>query len=97
MCVFQANYVLERDELVEMVVEEYDVILGLSLTKWLHLNFGDNGLKRAFKRMYKQLRPGGKLILEPQSWASYKKKKRISVSFKEEKMCICTKFKWRSL
>ncbi|XP_074661840.1 7SK snRNA methylphosphate capping enzyme-like [Tubulanus polymorphus] len=76
----QANYVPESDELLELVKEEYDVILAFSLTKWMHLHNGDAGLKRAFKRMFKQLRPGGILLLEPQSWSSYKKKKNLTES-----------------
>jgi len=37
-----------------------------SITKWVHLNNGDAGLKRFFRRIFRQLRPGGRLLLEPQ-------------------------------
>lgn len=72
------NYVLDRDELVEAQTPEYDVVLCLSLTKWVHLNWGDEGLKRMFRRIYRHLRPGGILVLEPQPWSTYAKRKTLT-------------------
>lgn len=36
----QGNYCLETDDLLDMVQAEFDVILALSVTKWMHLNNG---------------------------------------------------------
>lgn len=73
-----ANYVLESDELLETVRPEFDIILCLSISKWVHLNFGDDGLKRFFRRAYANLKPGGKFILEPQAWSSYNKRRKLT-------------------
>lgn len=44
-----------------------------SVTKWVHLNRGDEGLKALFASFHAALAPGGLLLLEPQPWRSYKK------------------------
>ncbi|CAN6456602.1 unnamed protein product [Victoria cruziana] len=57
--------------------EKYDTILCLSVTKWIHLNWGDDGLIKLFSKIWKLLRPGGMLLLEPQPWKSYERKRRV--------------------
>ena len=49
----------------------------LSVSKWIHLNNGDDGLLAFFRRIFSVLRPGGSFILEPQEWESYHKAKRM--------------------
>ncbi|KAL3148854.1 hypothetical protein ABBQ32_001728 [Trebouxia sp. C0010 RCD-2024] len=56
--------------------QSLDTILCLSVTKWVHLNQGDEGLKRLFAKVKEALVPGGWFILEPQPWRSYKQARR---------------------
>eukprot|EP00927_Polykrikos_kofoidii_P043741 TRINITY_DN37831_c0_g1_i1.p1 TRINITY_DN37831_c0_g1~~TRINITY_DN37831_c0_g1_i1.p1 ORF type:complete len:322 (-),score=37.17 TRINITY_DN37831_c0_g1_i1:105-1070(-) len=51
----------------------FDAVLLLSTTKWLHLQYGDEGIREQFKRCFRWLRPGGLFVLEPQPWKAYKK------------------------
>ncbi|GFV98863.1 probable RNA methyltransferase bin3 [Trichonephila clavipes] len=75
-----ANYVPASEDYLETQKPEFDTILCLRVTKWIHLNFGDEGLKMAFKRMFAQLRIGGHLILEFQPWFTYSTSKRITMN-----------------
>ncbi|XP_066578416.1 7SK snRNA methylphosphate capping enzyme [Amia ocellicauda] len=72
------NYVLQSDGALQAQQPEFDTILCLSVTKWVHLNWGDPGLQRLFQRAFRQLRPGGVFILEPQPWTSYGKRKKLT-------------------
>ncbi|KAL7748489.1 hypothetical protein RI367_006184 [Sorochytrium milnesiophthora] len=54
---------------------KFDAILALSVSKWIHLNHGDNGLKLFFHKCHALLRPGGRFCLEAQGWDSYTKSK----------------------
>jgi hypothetical protein len=57
----------------------YDTVLAMSITKWVHLNWGDSGLKRFFRRVFRHLKPGGHFLLEPQEFSTYRKRSKIAV------------------
>ncbi|KAI3910222.1 hypothetical protein MKW92_053109 [Papaver armeniacum] len=58
--------------------EKYDAVTCFSVTKWIHLNWGDEGLITLFRNIWRLLRPGGILVLEPQPWKSYKSNYQVS-------------------
>lgn len=56
--------------------EKWETILCLSTVKWIHLNWGDEGVKYLFTKIYASLVNGGYFLLESQQWLSYKKTRR---------------------
>lgn len=48
-----------------------DMVTAMSMTKWVHLHQGDDGLKAMFVKIFTVLSPGGLLLIEPQPWKSY--------------------------
>ena len=42
----------------------YDAVLALSITKWIHFNHGDAGIKKFFKKIFESLCEGGVFVLE---------------------------------
>lgn len=86
-CAFrQANFLR-----LELAPGSLDTVLCLSVSKWVHLNWGDEGLTTLFARAFAVLAPGGVFILEPQPWKSYK------AAFKKQRMPADTLATYRSL
>jgi 7SK snRNA methylphosphate capping enzyme len=56
----------------------FDVVFCLRLTKWVHLHWGDDGMKVLLSRCFRLLRPGGVLVFEAQPWISYNSKKHLT-------------------
>ncbi|KAH7099111.1 Bin3-domain-containing protein [Auriculariales sp. MPI-PUGE-AT-0066] len=64
----------------------YSVVVALSVTKWIHLNDGDDGIRRVFNRVYDVLQPGGVFVLEVQPSDSYHKARRMHPRLKAVKL-----------
>ncbi|KAI8352493.1 Bicoid-interacting protein 3-domain-containing protein [Blakeslea trispora] len=56
------------------VERTFDTILALSITKWIQLHGGDEGLKDFFRKIYDSLVPGGVFILEPQEFSTFQRR-----------------------
>jgi len=63
--------------------ESWDVVMLLSVIKWIHLNNSDKVLLDLFAHLFKILAPGAFLIIEPQDWANYKRAVKKCPSLRE--------------
>lgn len=52
--------------------------LSLSVIKWIHLNWGDEGLRKLLRNVFDDLAPNGFFILEIQPKSSYSKVKNLT-------------------
>lgn len=50
-----------------------DTVTLFSITKWLHLHNGDDGMRRLFSSLHAFLPVGGVLVVEPQEWDNYRR------------------------
>ena len=48
------------------------------MTKWIHLNWGDDGIRQLFGKVFALLKPGGHFVLEPQAYSTYQRRSRLS-------------------
>ncbi|SPO20483.1 uncharacterized protein UTRI_00880_B [Ustilago trichophora] len=69
-------------QLTALDKRRYNLILALSLTKWIHIQQSDSGLILFFARISDTLRSGGLLFLERQEWRSYHSAKSMDGSIK---------------
>ena len=72
----QQNYV---NCLIEQnTLNKFDTIVCLDTSKWIHLNYGDVGMKVLFANVYNQLNQNGLFIFEPHLYETYKKEVKLS-------------------
>jgi 7SK snRNA methylphosphate capping enzyme len=60
ICFRTQNYVSDTKD----IKERFDTIICLSVSKWVHFNYGDLGMKTLFLKAYEQLEEGGIFIFE---------------------------------
>ncbi|KAI8338465.1 Bicoid-interacting protein 3-domain-containing protein [Chlamydoabsidia padenii] len=82
---FPWNLSFEAGDWMEMDTEkgQYDTILALSITKWIHLHRTDEGLKDFFYKIHQSLKKQGVLVLEPQPFTSYERRAKQSQEMAE--------------
>ncbi|KAH9031972.1 Bicoid-interacting protein 3-domain-containing protein [Lactarius hengduanensis] len=84
---FPHNITFRRADWVNEYIPEdeagYDVIIAFSVSKWIHLNGGDAGLRRFFERVHATLVLGGAFVLEAQPRESYTKARKLHPTLQE--------------
>jgi 7SK snRNA methylphosphate capping enzyme len=80
------NFITAENE-----TEKCDVIFCMSVSKWIHLNHGDDGIRTLFSKVHQMLNPGGLFVFEPQLWKSYSNK--TDMTTKMQKIFKSIKFK----
>ncbi|CAJ2509719.1 Uu.00g056190.m01.CDS01 [Anthostomella pinea] len=73
-CTFRLQDFLVPGWVATAAEERFDIVLLLSVTKWIHLNALDAGLLALFREVHdRMLVEGGVLVVEPQEWDNYKR------------------------
>lgn len=70
-CTFEHFDFMNTKPYTNSAAGTFDVVLLLSVTKWIHLNAGDVGMISLFAYVHSILNPNGHLVVEPQPWSNY--------------------------
>lgn len=71
---YPTNLFFRVQDAVERIGDHsFDAICCFSVTKWVHIAHGDDGLMKFFVNIRDALKPGGRFVFEPQPWRSYNK------------------------
>lgn len=85
-CTFEHFDFVDASAYTGTALGKFDVVLLLSVTKWIHLNNGDSGMLTLFAHIQSILNEGGYLIVEPQPMSNYarasKKNKELRETYK---------------
>lgn len=73
----------KKKEDISNIPTHFDLIFAFSITKWIHYQYHDAGVKYFLKKITSKLNPKGYFILEPQPWKSYKKKNHLTEEIKK--------------
>ncbi|KAF7538088.1 hypothetical protein G7054_g3228 [Neopestalotiopsis clavispora] len=89
-CTFEHFDFVDRSAYTGTALGKFDVVLLLSVTKWIHLNNGDAGMLALFEHIHDLLNDGGHLVVEPQPMSNYqrasKKNKELRETYKTIKI-----------
>lgn len=77
--IFKQENIIKEIKTPKSLNELYDVIFCLNTSKWIHLNFGDIGIKTLFMNIYNLLQKNGLFIFQFQNWKSYKNRRNDSL------------------
>ncbi|KAJ5517318.1 hypothetical protein N7527_008878 [Penicillium freii] len=85
-CTFEHFDFVDASAYTGTAMGKFDVVLLLSVTKWIHLNNGDSGMLTLFAHIHSILNEGGYLVVEPQPMSNYarasKKNKELRETYK---------------
>lgn len=70
----------QADVLEHRPKRAFGTVMCLSVSKWVHLNHGDEGLLRLFDALHSAIEPQGFLVFEYQRWQSYRNSRNVSLA-----------------
>lgn len=82
-CTFEHFNFMDTSAYTGTAVGKFDVVLLLSVTKWIHLNNGDAPMLKLFAHIQSILNEGGYLVVEPQPMSNYSRASKRNKELRE--------------